>query len=79
MPRESLSLQVPQVGADLHQVDGDSGHTVRLQPGNSPEDIADERSLARSQLYKLELCWTPHFHPLIDNPDSDGLSEHLAK
>ena len=55
LARESLSLQVPHVGADLHQVDRESGDNVWLQLGNSPEDVADQGCLAWSQLYKLEL------------------------
>jgi len=43
-----------------------------------PKYIVDEGSLARAQLHHLEGSGLSHLHPLIQQPDANALTEHLA-
>ncbi len=45
---------------------------------NMPKNVAEKSAPARAQLDQLEGSGLTHLHPLVQQPDAQALTEHLA-
>ena len=45
---------------------------------NMPKNVAEKSAPARAQLDQLEGSGLTHLHPLVQQPDAQALTKHLA-